>query len=101
MLMKNWAPKLIFVVRAACSEKCDQLPCPKKKPNMIKPDMTINLVDVSTFCTLAVGPTPRQLRIVKTAIREEATACAGPRRMEKAPDPSTKLAWFCLSAGKK
>ena len=70
-------------VRTAGSEKCCQSPVPTAKPMITKPAITISLVEVSTFCTLAVRPTPRQFSTVNAAISADAVIWPAPRRERK------------------
>ena len=88
-------------VRTAGCEKWLQSPDPARKPKMTNETMTTSFVPVSTFWTLAVRPTPKQFRIVKAAIKAEASNCAPPSRSEKAPEPIVNCALACLKAGRK
>ena len=99
--MANCAGSDAVDVRAMCCEKWLQLPVPTASPSTTKPMITQSLVTVSEFCILAVNPTPRQLRMVRTAIRPHATAWAGPRCRERIPEPSTMGVLACDKAGKK
>src|ERR1700736_1790263 len=96
----NCAGRLRLDVRTAGSEKCCQLPVPKANPHRTKATITINLAEVSTFCTLAVRPTPKQFTIVKAAISDEAASWAWPSRRENAPEPTARVA-FERRLGKK
>src|SRR5471030_2660535 len=100
-LTMNCVGRLAAEVRTEGSEKWVQLPLPAMKPMATNPAITISLVEVSTFCTFAVRPTPRQFKTVKAAIRADATACPAPRWSENAPEPTTILALACFKAGKK
>ena len=97
----NCAGKLTVEVRTACSEKWLQLPLPAAKPSSTKAAITISLVDVSTFCTMAARPTPKQFRMVNAAINPQAASWPPPRRSENAPEPTTSVALACLRLGKK
>ena len=88
-------------VRTAGWEKWSQLPDPATNPRITNEAMTTSLVPVSTFCTLAVRPTPKQFRIVKAPISAEASSCAPPNFNENAPEPIVNCALACLKAGKK
>jgi len=78
-----------------------QLPLPAANPSSTKPAITISLVEVSTFCTFAARPTPKQFRMVKAAISPHAASWPPPRRSENAPEPATSVALACFRLGKK
>src|ERR1019366_3656182 len=97
----NWVGSAATEPRTAGCEKWSQLPAPEAKPSTTKPVMTISLVEVSTFCTLAVRPTPKQLSAVKAAINAAAANWPAPRRTVKIPEPRTSEALACFRLGKK
>src|SRR5271157_115338 len=97
----NWVGSGAMEVRMAGCEKWLQLPAPEAKPSTMKPVITISLVEVRTFCTLAVRPTPKQLSAVKAAISAAAANWPAPKRTVKLPEPRTIDALACFRLGKK
>jgi len=77
-----------------------QSPVPARKPITTNPMMTTSLVEVSTFCTFAVRPSPKMLSTVKPAISADATIWPAPKCRENGPEPTT-IALACFNDGKK
>jgi hypothetical protein len=100
-LTKNCVGRPTVEVRTAVCAKWPQFPDPTVKPSSRKPASTMSLVEVRAFCTLAVRPSPKQLRMVKPAMRHDASTCPWPRRSDKIPDPTVVVALASCRLGKK
>ena len=81
-------------VRTAVSEKWPQLPVPIAKPSTTKLTITVSLIAVSTFCTLAVRPHPQAVEHGESRDQQTRPRPArGPGAGEKVPEPITSERW--------
>src|SRR5436853_4234704 len=87
--------------RCAGVEKLDQLPLPIRNPKKTSETITRILTAVSVFWILATLATPKQLRIVKLAMRAEASNWGAPSLSENAAEPIVSVCDGSNCAGKK